>query len=141
MKDGLCIDLTDLVSALDHARGLLPSQPVPRKVGRGTMSATFARLFGADPSSLPAEKVLSALPSFWDRYHAWGGIAVHVDAGRAEISLEGYPGSVDVCALVGSELERIVELTGASAVGAAHVKCACTGDARCEYRLSWTTAG
>ena len=57
----------------------------------------------------------------------------------ADVVLDGYPGSTEVCALVGAELERIVELTGASAVGAAHIACACTGDARCEYRLSWTT--
>ena len=43
-------------------RSCCRTAPVPRKVGRGTMSATFARLFGADPSSLAAETVLAALP-------------------------------------------------------------------------------
>ncbi len=133
------IDLTDLIAALERARALIPSQLVPHKVGRGTMSATFARLFGADPTTLPAETVLAALPSFWDRYHDWGAISLQVESCRAEVSLAGYSGSVDVCAMIGAELERIVELTGATAVGAAHTQCACTGDPRCEYRLSWTT--
>jgi diguanylate cyclase (GGDEF)-like protein len=133
------VDLADLIAAIERARALVPSQLVPRKVGRGTMSATFARLFGADPTTLPAETVLAALPTFWDRYHAWGAISVHVETGMADVVLTGYSGSTDICSLVGAELERIVELTGATAVGAAHTSCACTGALRCEYRLSWTT--
>ncbi|MEO8706698.1 MAG: protein kinase, partial [Kofleriaceae bacterium] len=132
------VDLADLVAALEITRRAVPSQLVPRKVGRGTMSATFARLFGADPTSLPAETVLAALPTFWARYHAWGEVEVEVHPGVADIVLGGFAGSTDVCALVGAELERIVELTGASAVGATHITCACTGGRRCEYRLSWT---
>jgi hypothetical protein len=134
------IELTDLIAALEHAKSLLPNQLVPRKVGRGTMSATFARLFGADPSRMPPETVLSALPTFWDRYHAWGGVRVDVHPGMADVELDGFSGSTDVCALVGSELERIVELTGATAVGATHTACACTGDALCSFRLTWTDA-
>ena len=39
-----------------------------------------------------------------------------------------------------AELDRAgVELTGASAVGAAHTSCAVTGEQHCEFRLSWTT--
>jgi hypothetical protein len=130
--------LADLVAALEKARMLLPSQLVSRKVGRGTMSATFAQLFGANPSTLPAETVMAALPTFWDRYHDWGPVTVDVQPGMADVALAGYAGSTDVCALVGAELERIVELTGATAVGAAHVSCACLGGARCAYRISWT---
>jgi hypothetical protein len=52
--------------------------------------------------------------------------------------LHGYAGSVEVCALVGAELERAVELTGAGAVGATHTACVFTGGRRCEYRLTWT---
>ena len=132
------VELSDLVAALEHARRTVPSQLLPRKVGRGTMEATFARLFGADPSSLLAETVLAALPTFWSRYHDWGEITVEVEPGLAGIRLGGYAGSHDVCSLVGAELERIVELTGASAVGATHTSCACKGDSHCEYRLSWT---
>lgn len=134
------VDLSDLVAALARARVKVPSQLVPRKVGRGTISATFAQLYGADPSSLPAETILSGLPSFWTRYHDWGDVEVAVQPGSAEIVLHGYPGSTDVCAVVGAELERIVELAGAHAVGAAHVACACAGDPQCHYRLSWTPA-
>lgn len=132
------VELSDLVAALELSRRAVPSQLVPRKVGRGTMEATFARLFGADPSSLLAETVLAALPTFWSRYHDWGAVEVNVQPGLADVVLGGYSGSRDVCILVGAELERIVELTGATAVGAAHTACACMGDSHCEFRLSWT---
>lgn len=131
------VELSDLIVVLDRARALLDGQLVPRKVGRGTMSATFARLFGADPSSLAAETVLAALPTFWDRYHAWGEVEVVVHPGSADVFLNGFSGAPDVCAIVAAELERIVELTGATAVGAAHTACMHNGDRQCEYRLSW----
>jgi diguanylate cyclase (GGDEF)-like protein len=134
------VDLSDLVTALDRAHECVPSQLVPRKVGRGTMSATFPRLFGADPSSLPAETVLAALPTCWGRFHDWGDLSVDVTPNRATIVLGGYSGSVDVCSLVEAELERIVELTGAREVNALHTLCACTGDDRCEFHLSWASA-
>jgi diguanylate cyclase (GGDEF)-like protein len=132
------VQLVELVGALDQARSLLPSATLPRKVGRGTMSATFARLFGADPSSLAPETVLAALPTFWSRYHDWSSVEVAVRGGAAEIVLDGYSGSTDVCALVVAELERIVELTGARAVGSSHQKCRCTGAAACEFRINWS---
>ena len=131
------VELQDLVNTLEHARNTLASGSVPRKVGRGTMSATFARLFGADPTSLAAETVLAALPTFWARYHDWGGVEAIVRGGSAEIVLDGYAGSTDVCALVGAELERIVELTGTSTVASMHPKCRITGAARCEFRVTW----
>ncbi|MBA3821397.1 MAG: serine/threonine protein kinase, partial [Deltaproteobacteria bacterium] len=134
------IALTDLVAALESARGKVPSQLVPRKVGRNTMSATFARLFGADPASVPAETAVAALPTYWSRFHDWGDIAVAVGDGKADITLAGYPGSTNVCALVGAQLERIVELTGARDVIAQHLTCACSGGKRCTYHLRWTAS-
>ena len=132
------VTLADLVTAFELARTYVPSQLVPRKVGRGTMSATFARLFGADPATLSAEAVLTELPAFWPRYHDWGDIDVSVKPGSAELVLHGYAGSRDVCALVAAELERVVELTGASAVSVMHTACALAGAKRCEYRVTWT---
>jgi hypothetical protein len=102
------------------------------------MSATFARLFGADPASLPAEKVLAALPAFWTRYHEWGDAQVEVEPHAATITLAGFSGSPDMCALVAAELERVVELTGASTVKALHERCRCDGAAVCEYKLAWS---
>jgi hypothetical protein len=41
--------------------------------------------------------------------------------------------------MINAELERIVELTGATHVAGAHPKCRCVnGGASCEFRLSWT---
>ncbi|HMG23007.1 MAG TPA: diguanylate cyclase [Kofleriaceae bacterium] len=132
------VDLAALVTGFEVARDRVPSQLVPRKVGRGTMSATFARLFGADPTTLTAETVMTALPAFWARYHDWGDVEVEVWPGRADIVLHGYAGSLDVCALVAAELERAVELTGAGDTVAVHPACAFAGARRCEYRLTWT---
>jgi hypothetical protein len=67
-------------------------------------------------------------------------VEVAVHPRRAEVVLHGYPGSLDVCALVAAELERVVELTGATAAGAAHPACVFTGARRCEYQLTWTPA-
>ncbi len=135
------IDLADLVAIFARVKLIVTNPLVPRKVGRGTMSATFPRLFGAEPTSLPVETVLAAMPTFWARYHDWGDVVVdvHPGGGAADVSLLGHPGSTDICAMVGAELERIVELTGAEAVGATHTACMCTGGERCDYRLSWTT--
>jgi hypothetical protein len=132
------VDLAELVTALAYATANLPNATVARMVGRGTMSATFARLFGADPTTLAAETVLAALPSFWGRYHDWGESGVVVHHGSADVVLHGYPGSSEVCVVVAAELERLVELTGATAVGCAHTACMVTGAPACEYRLSWT---
>jgi hypothetical protein len=133
------VDLAELISALDCTVDVLPATAVARKVGRGTMSATFARLFGADPGSLAPETVLAALPTFWSRYHDWGDVDVVVHAGSANISLTGYSGSTHVCTLIGAELERIVELTGATAATATHPKCRCTSPIpTCDFKVSWT---
>jgi len=132
------VALADLVTAFELARTYVPSQVVPRKVGRGTVSATFVRLFGADPAKLSAETVMTALPVFWAHYHDWGDIDVHVEPGSAELVLHGYAGSIDVCALVVAELERVVELTGAGAASVTHTACAVTGAPRCVYRVTWT---
>jgi len=132
------VALADLVTGFELARTHVPSQLVPRKVGRGTMNATFARLFGADPKTVSTEAVVGALPAWWARYHDWGDLEVALLPGSADVVLHGYAGSIDVCALVAAELECIVELTGAGAVGVLHTACAFLGAARCEYRVSWT---
>jgi len=135
------IELKELVGAFDCARDMLAdSHLIPHKVGRGTMSATFSRLFGADPTTLAPETVLAALPTFWDRYHEWTDVTVAVKQGTAEITLSGYPGSTDICGVVASELERIVELTGANHVGSTHPTCRCAGHNVCEYKLTWMRA-
>lgn len=131
------VELSDLVAALAAARARVPSQLVPRKVGRGTISATFPHLFGADPSMLPTATVIAGLPTYWDRFHEWGGLRVELHGQSANVVLDGYAGSVDVCAVVAAELERIVELTSASSVSATHTSCAVEGAARCAFHLTW----
>ncbi len=132
------VELRELVGAFDVARDLLTTMVVPHKVGRGTMSATFARLFGADPTSLSPETVLAALPTFWDRYHDWTQVEAVVKPGSADVRLNGYPGAADVCLLIGAELERIIELTGADSVTSQHPHCRLAGHEACEFTLSWS---
>jgi diguanylate cyclase (GGDEF)-like protein len=131
------VELADLVSALERAQKVMPGALLPRKVGRGTMSATFAYVFGADPSSVAAETVLAALPTFWPRYHEWGELEVVVHPGSAAVTLHGSSGSVDVCAMVGAELERIAEMTGAAGVEVTHPRCTCMQAPPCEFRVTW----
>ena len=132
------VDLSELVTALACARDVLPNATVPRKVGRGTMSATFARLFGADPTSVSPETVLAALPTYWDRYHDWGTVEVAVHLSAADVTLVGYSGSSDVCSMVAAELERIVELTGVEVVSSTHPRCRCKGSDTCDFKLIWS---
>ncbi|HEX4417636.1 MAG TPA: serine/threonine-protein kinase [Kofleriaceae bacterium] len=134
------VALGDLVAALALTRSHVPSQLVPRKIGRGTMSATFARLFGANPAALTPDEAAAALPAFWSRYHDWGDVEVELADGRAHVVLHGYAGSADVCTLVAAELERVIELTGAAGVGVSHPACVFTGARRCEYRVVWKAA-
>ena len=135
------VELAELIGALDvHARSCCRAQRSPRKVGRGTMSATFARLFGADPTSLAAgdrarraADVLVALPRLGRGRGRRPSGAAPTSRSRA------IAGSTEVCALIGAELERIVELTGAQRRRRTHPTCRCIGPTpTCEFRLSWT---
>lgn len=132
------VDLGELVTALACARDVLPNATVPRKVGRGTMSATFARLFGADPTSVSPETVIAALPTYWDRYHDWGTVEVAIHLSAADVTLVGYSGSSDVCAMVAAELERIIELTGVEVASSTHPRCRCKGADTCDFKLIWS---
>jgi hypothetical protein len=113
------------------------SHDLPRQVGRATITATFARLFGANPSQLPVATVLRAAPAFWRRYHDWCGLTAAVDDKQAAIAIDGEPGAIVTCELVAGELARVVELAGGADVKIAHPTCRCMGGAKCEYRLDW----
>ncbi len=87
-----------------------------RAIGRSTVSATFARFFGADPATLGVVSMLAVLPSMWGRYHGWS---------RARVMKRG-PSAADVVvmgaapplavALVAAELGKACELAGATGV-------------------------
>lgn len=133
------VELRDFIEALQRGYELLSSAAVAREVGRGAISTTFTHLFGADPASIATETVLSALPTFWSRYHDWGSVDIAVAPESATAVLAGYAGSAEMCAMVAAQLERIVELTGAGNVAVAHPVCRCsTSEATCQFTLSWT---
>jgi diguanylate cyclase (GGDEF)-like protein len=131
------VELSGFCELLDHAMMLLPEHDLARRVGRSTISATFTQLFGANPSSLPIAMVLAAAPTFWPRYHDWGPFSIDAGEAQADLLLSGYPGSANVCALVGGQLMRIVELAGGGDVTVDAVTCAIEGAPSCRFSVTW----
>ncbi|HRC55669.1 MAG TPA: protein kinase, partial [Kofleriaceae bacterium] len=131
------VELESFCEMLDAASELLPEQELARRVGRSTITATFVQLFGADPASLPIPLVLSALPSFWPRYHDWGPIAMEAGEAQADLTLSGYPGSRHVCTMVSGQLMRIIELAGGGDVTVDALSCAIDGAPACRFSATW----
>jgi diguanylate cyclase (GGDEF)-like protein len=105
-----------LVDMLERCTGG-PPEDLARVIGRGTVTATFTRFFGANPTSLPVETVLRAAPAFWGRYHDWCRLTVgSASAGQAELMLDVRPMSPLLTALVSAELGRVTELAGGDRV-------------------------
>ena len=141
------VEVSQLVLLFGELERLSPGDELPRLIGRGTVSTTFTRFFGANPSSLSVAIVLGAAPAFWGRYHEWSRLDVRIgddntltDDTRAEVVLDGNPGSAKVCAMIAGELERIVELAGGTEVIVTHSACACLGASRCRYDIAWTAS-
>jgi diguanylate cyclase (GGDEF)-like protein len=132
------LELDPLVHLLWLAEAQAPGEGLPRQIGRATITATFARLFGANPSSLPVATVLRAAPTFWRRYHEWCNLAAVVDATTATFTVDGEPGAAVTCELLAGELARVVELAGGSAVVVEHPSCRTAGAATCRFELRWT---
>jgi hypothetical protein len=87
-----------------------------RAIGRSTMSATFARFFGADPATLGVVSMLAVLPSMWSRYHGWCKARVMKrGAGAADVIIVGAcpPLAIPLCR---AELAKACELAGATGV-------------------------
>jgi diguanylate cyclase (GGDEF)-like protein len=87
-----------------------------RAIGRSTMSATFARFFGADPATLGVVSMLAVLPSMWSRYHGWCKARVMKrGAGAADVIIVGAcpPLAIPLCS---AELAKACELAGATGV-------------------------
>ena len=107
-------------------------------VGKATMSATFARFFGADPLTLTPGAVLGAAESYWSLYHTWSTITVTgTKPGHRAVALRGDPVSPYVCLSVAASFARIAELSGATDVSCDHTQCACTGSDLCELAVVW----
>jgi hypothetical protein len=132
------LELEPLVQLLWLTQAQAPDGDLPRQIGRATITATFARLFGANPSSLAVGTVLRAAPAFWKRYHDWCVLSATIDDNSAAITIDGEPGAAVTCELIEGQLARVVELAGGSEVGVDHVECKCRGEARCSYQLRWT---
>jgi diguanylate cyclase (GGDEF)-like protein len=107
-------------------------------IGRATMTATFARFFGADPTSLPIGKVVKAAEAYWSRYHTWGKVTVEdLRAGHCAVVVHNSPGEPLLCAVVEGSLGRVAELAGAEAVTTAHPECVAGNHRACRFILDW----
>ncbi len=111
-------------------------------IGRATMSATFAKLFGADPTTVSTAKVLQAAEAYWSRYHTWGRLSVErADAGECRVTVHNSPGEPMLCAVIEGSFSRIAELTGAKGVKTAHPECVSGHHPECRFHIRWDEAG
>jgi len=111
-------------------------------IGRATMTATFARFFGADPTNLPTLKVLRSAERFWSRYHTWGNVSAEaIGPTTCTLVVHGSPGQELLCALIEGSFARIAELTGATDVGTRHTECVANGHDACKFVVSWQETG
>ncbi|MEZ4399653.1 MAG: protein kinase [Kofleriaceae bacterium] len=120
-----------------RARPVDGGEHLMRAIGRSTVSATFARFFGADPATLGVSAMLAVLPSMWNRYHGWCRCAVlRRSAAGAELALEGEAAPPLAWILVAAQLGKACELAGA-----ANVVCEPSGDVGGQRRfaLSWSS--
>jgi serine/threonine protein kinase len=132
-------EAADLLVELIERAGRGTATELAHNIGRATITATFARFFGANPASLSVETVLRAAPAFWGRYHDWSQLAITGAApGATELVLDKRSGSQLLCEVIVGELERVVELAGAHGVAVEHHRCACRGAPDCAYRITWS---
>jgi serine/threonine-protein kinase len=132
------IELDTFIQLLWALNGVSPGSDLPHQIGRAAITASFTRLFGANPGSLSVEAVLGAAPTFWKRYHDWSELMITVRNRYAEIILDGNPGSAHVCDVLGGELERVTELAGGKAVTVDHQSCRCKGAPTCSFLVAWS---
>jgi serine/threonine protein kinase len=117
---------------------------VARELGRATMSASFARFFGADRDTLPTlspSQVFDDAPRFWARLHGWGKLAVETGPTSARVSLAGTPKEPLLCNLVEGSLERIAELSGGIGARAWQSSCETQGGPACVFEVRWSESG
>ncbi|MBP6629088.1 MAG: protein kinase [Kofleriaceae bacterium] len=132
------LPLEVLCELLTWAEQRTPERGLPRSIGRSTIAATFARMFGANPSALPIATVLRAAPTFWRRYHDWSEMAIAVHDDGAEFDLSTVPPTPLLCELISGELERVCELAGAKHLRLDHAHCAAAGAApHCQFVVRW----
>ncbi|MBK7071121.1 MAG: protein kinase [Myxococcales bacterium] len=109
-----------VLRAEPHTRKARPpdgGEHLMRAIGRSTVSATFARFFGADPATLGVSAMLAVLPSMWNRYHGWCRCALGPrSAAGAEVIIDGEATSPLAWHLVEAELGKACELAGAASV-------------------------
>ncbi|MBK9033977.1 MAG: protein kinase [Myxococcales bacterium] len=134
-----------LVQLVERAEPLTRKARVPdggehlmRAIGRSTVSATFARFFGADPATLGVSAMLAVLPSMWNRYHGWCRCQVgHRSAAGAELLIDGTATSPLAWHLVTAQIGKACELAGATRVEVE--RRSSDGDRQQRLAISWSS--
>jgi len=117
---------------------------VAREIGRATMTATFARVYGVEPSALAAlgpAKVLADTGRFWPWFHRWGNVRAEAEPTRATVTIDGTPRAPLLCWHVEGMLERVAELAGGAGARAKQTSCEGQGAAACIFELAWAESG
>jgi hypothetical protein len=116
--------------------GIRDPRKVARELGRATMTSTFTRFYGSDPSSSSPDEVLGAAAAFWSEYHRWGEVRVERSAGAVRVHVSAAPEDELLPHMVEGSLERIAELAGASKAQAKQLPAAAGGEWCFEVRWS-----
>jgi hypothetical protein len=137
------------VAALVELLGQVPATVrdpyrVARELGRASMTAAFARFYGADPATLAArtpQAIFGDANRFWPWFHSWGRFDVWSEATQAVVTVTGTPRAALLCCHVEGMLERIGELAGGIGVRARQTACECQGDPACTFEIAWSVSG
>jgi len=121
----------------DHADAVR----LAREVGRGAISATFARFFGADPRSLSPAALLGVAGGCWPRYYSLSAVDVTGDEGACDAVVSGAPCHPLICQVNAGMLQRIAELAGAEKVAVVHDQCVLGGEGVCRFGVRWGQSG
>jgi len=128
-----------LITLLERTSGRVRDpRELARTLGRTTMSATFARFFGADPSTLTPSALLKAAEAYWSRYHTWGHVRVVDDGTKGIIAtITECPRDPLIAALIEGALGRIAELAGAVDVTVQQSETMVDGQHAFRFAISW----
>ncbi len=107
-------------------------EEILRSVGRGMVSVTFSHVYGADYTSLSPLGLLTAVPSLWSRYFAFGNASLIATGDRTVVLAVGEPPGAKE--LVAGFLARVAEITGVAGVNVSAGPC-CNGHR--EFTVSW----
>lgn len=112
------------------------------RAGAMSIQSRGAQLYGGIlRKSSPTEFLTQSVSLFKLFYQPGDMIVVEEELGRAVLRLVGFGARTTLfCRRQTGGLTRALELAGGDHAAARHVRCACEGDAFCEWELTWQAA-